>query len=44
MENDFPLYAEAVKFFSHKDSMIRIAVRTLTLNCYRGFRIKNINI
>lgn len=33
---DFPLYTEAVKFFNHRESMVRIAVRTLTLNVYRG--------
>lgn len=32
---DFPLFNEAVKFFNHADSMIRIAVRTLTLNVFR---------
>jgi protein CLEC16A len=33
--NDFPLYTEAIKFFNHEEGMIRIAVRTLTLNVYR---------
>lgn len=33
--NDFPLYTEAIKFFNHRESMVRIAVRTLTLNVYR---------
>ncbi|VEN64498.1 unnamed protein product, partial [Callosobruchus maculatus] len=33
--NDFPLYTEAIKFFNHPESMVRIAVRTLTLNVYR---------
>lgn len=33
--NDFPLYTEAIKFFKHSESMVRIAVRTLTLNVYR---------
>ncbi|TVT97507.1 hypothetical protein EJB05_57242 [Eragrostis curvula] len=28
----FPLYAEALKFAFHEDSMIRVAIRTLTLN------------
>lgn len=32
---DFPLYTEAIKFFHHSESMVRIAVRTLTLNVYR---------
>jgi len=31
------LYTEAIKFFKHEESMIRIAVRTLTLNIYKGF-------
>lgn len=33
---DFPLYTEAIKFFNHSESMVRIAVRTITLNVYRG--------
>nr|CAD7601801.1 unnamed protein product [Timema genevievae] len=33
--NDFPLYTEAIQFFNHPESMVRIAVRTLTLNVYR---------
>ncbi|CAF0905318.1 unnamed protein product [Adineta steineri] len=33
--NEFPLYVEAIKFFNHPESMIRIAVKTLTLNIYR---------
>ncbi|KAM0901833.1 hypothetical protein ACQ4PT_019699 [Festuca glaucescens] len=37
-ENDevisFPLYVEALKFAFHEDSMIRVAIRTLTLNVY----------
>ncbi|XP_074099101.1 C-type lectin domain containing ema isoform X2 [Cotesia typhae] len=32
---DFPLYTEAIKFFNHSEGMVRIAVRTLTLNVYR---------
>uniref|UniRef100_A0A7S0H9W9 FPL domain-containing protein n=2 Tax=Amorphochlora amoebiformis TaxID=1561963 RepID=A0A7S0H9W9_9EUKA len=32
---DFPLYTEAIKFFNHNEQMVRIAVRTLTLNVYR---------
>jgi Uncharacterised conserved protein len=35
ISHDFPLYTEAIKFFNHKETMIRIAVRTLTLNVYR---------
>eukprot|EP00794_Sanderia_malayensis_P009382 gene9382-10370_t len=34
-KNDFPLYTEGIKFFNHPESMVRIAVRTLTLNVYR---------
>eukprot|EP00899_Mesostigma_viride_P007445 jgi/Mesvir1/16701/Mv15094-RA.2 len=30
----FPLYTEAIKFFKHEESMVRIAVRTLTLKIY----------
>uniref|UniRef100_A0A1I8I7J0 DDE_Tnp_1_7 domain-containing protein n=1 Tax=Macrostomum lignano TaxID=282301 RepID=A0A1I8I7J0_9PLAT len=33
--NDFALYTEAIKFFNHPESMVRIAVRTITLNVYR---------
>lgn len=33
--NDFPLYTEAIKFFNHTESMVRIAVRTLTLNVFK---------
>ncbi|XP_038066895.1 protein CLEC16A-like [Patiria miniata] len=33
--NDFALYTEAIKFFNHPESMVRIAVRTLTLNVYK---------
>lgn len=33
--NDFALYTEAIKFFNHSESMVRIAVRTLTLNVYK---------
>ncbi len=33
--NDFPLYTEGLQFFNHPESMVRIAVRTLTLNVFR---------
>ncbi|CAF4392704.1 unnamed protein product, partial [Rotaria sp. Silwood2] len=33
--NEFPLYVEAIKFFNHPETMVRIAVRTLTLNVYK---------
>ena len=36
---DFPLYTEAIKFFNHSESMVRIAVRTLTLNVYKGYGV-----
>jgi protein CLEC16A len=32
---EFPLYVEAIKFFDHPESMVRIAVRTLSLNVYK---------
>ena len=32
----FPLYVEALKFAFHEDSMIRVAIQTLTLNVYHG--------
>lgn len=31
----FPLYSMAIKYFDHSDSMIRIAVRTVTLNVFK---------
>ena len=36
--SNFPLYTSAIRFYNHKESMVRIAVRTLTLNVYRGER------
>lgn len=30
----FPLYTEAIKLFHHEESMVRIAVRTITLSVY----------
>ena len=35
-DGDFPLYTEAIKFFNSRESMVRVAVRTLTLNVLRG--------
>jgi protein CLEC16A len=32
---EFPLLTEALKFYNHDDHMVRIAVRTLTLNVYK---------
>ncbi|CAG8497566.1 14038_t:CDS:10 [Ambispora leptoticha] len=32
--DDFPLYSEAIKFFNAEESMIRVAVRTVTLNIF----------
>jgi len=31
----FPLYTEAIRFFHHRDHMVRAAVRTLTLAIYK---------
>eukprot|EP01018_Ginkgo_biloba_P016707 Gb_04682 [translate_table: standard] len=31
----FPLYSEAIKFAHHEENMVRIAVRSVTLNIYR---------
>ena len=36
MKKTFPLYTEAIKFHDDKESMVRIAVRTLTLSVYKG--------
>ncbi|KAI6188018.1 FPL domain-containing protein [Aphelenchoides besseyi] len=33
--HEFPLFTEALKFFNHSESMVRIAVRTITLNVFR---------
>ncbi|CAG8614099.1 10560_t:CDS:10 [Funneliformis caledonium] len=33
-QDDFPLYSEAIKFFNSDESMIRVAVRTVTLNIF----------
>ena len=33
---EFPLYTEAIKFAHHEESMVRIAVRTLTLHIYNS--------
>ena len=32
--NSFPLYATAIKLYNNKESMIRTAVRTITLSLY----------
>lgn len=32
---EFPLYTETIRFFNHSEGMVRIAVRTTTLNIYR---------
>lgn len=34
--NEFPLFTEAIRFYNHRESMVRIAVRTLTLNLFRA--------
>ncbi|KAH8873853.1 Protein CLEC16A [Schistosoma japonicum] len=33
---EFDLYVEAIKLFAHPESMVRIAVRTITLNVHKG--------
>merc|ERR1740138_821771 len=33
-EPSFPLYTEVVKFFGHRDQMVRATVRTITLQVY----------
>ncbi|CAF0812734.1 unnamed protein product [Brachionus calyciflorus] len=33
--SEFPLYVEALKFFDHPEAMVRIAVRTLSLNVFQ---------
>mmetsp|Transcript_35893 Transcript_35893/g.94082 ORF Transcript_35893/g.94082 Transcript_35893/m.94082 type:complete len:868 (-) Transcript_35893:55-2658(-) len=33
---NFPLYHEATKLFNHKESMVRVAVRTLTLQVFKA--------
>ncbi|RYE83646.1 MAG: hypothetical protein EOO65_03590 [Methanosarcinales archaeon] len=32
----FPLYTQAIKYFTHPDSMVRTSVRTITLNVYQS--------
>ena len=34
--DEFPLYTEAIKYIHHENRMVRIAVRTLTLNVYKS--------
>ncbi|KAL3090237.1 hypothetical protein niasHS_006689 [Heterodera schachtii] len=33
--NEFPLFTESLRFCNHSESMVRIAVRTLTLNIFK---------
>ncbi|KAJ2079987.1 Protein CL16A [Coemansia sp. RSA 988] len=33
--DDFPLYTTAINLFDHSDSMVRVAVRAITLNVFR---------
>ncbi|KAJ9073198.1 Protein CL16A, variant 3 [Entomophthora muscae] len=35
---NLPIYAEAIKYYNHSDAMVRVAIRTLTLNV---FSVKN---
>lgn len=37
----FPLYSEAIKFVAHRDTMVRAAVKTLTLNVF-GIAVPNL--
>ncbi len=32
----FPLYHQAIKFYNHKESMVRTSVRTITLTIYNS--------
>jgi Uncharacterised conserved protein len=32
----FPLYVEAIRFAFHEETMVRTAVRAVTLNVYHG--------
>ena len=32
--NTFPLLSQAIRFFNHKESMVRTSVRTITLNVF----------
>ena len=32
----FPIYHQAVKFYNHKESMVRTSVRTITLTIYNS--------
>jgi len=34
-EGTFPLFCEAVKLFNHRDTMVRVSVRVLTLNVFK---------
>uniref|UniRef100_A0A183BRV1 FPL domain-containing protein n=1 Tax=Globodera pallida TaxID=36090 RepID=A0A183BRV1_GLOPA len=33
--NEFPLFTASIRFYSHSESMVRIAVRTVTLNIFK---------
>ena len=39
----FPLYTQAVKFYNHKEVMVRTSVRTITLKVYQLFAGKGDN-
>lgn len=34
--SSFPVYQRALRFFNHSENMVRIAVRTITLNIFKG--------
>ncbi|VDD76262.1 unnamed protein product [Mesocestoides corti] len=38
-QSSFPLYQRALRFFNHSETMVRIAVRTITLNI---FKVRNV--
>ncbi|CAH8677494.1 unnamed protein product [Schistosoma rodhaini] len=40
---EFDLYVEAIKLFAHPEGMVRIAVRTITLNVHKGNTILDID-
>ncbi|VDQ01242.1 unnamed protein product [Trichobilharzia regenti] len=41
---EFDLYVEAIKLFAHPEGMVRIAVRTITLNVHKGiYRLNSLS-
>lgn len=33
--HDFPLFTESLKLFNHNENMVRIAIKTITLNVFK---------